>query len=605
MSAGNRIAALANFPLLSGACAIFLLFVFGGFGWPFDFNIFHDMETIKYHPAPFTLASLISKAGLLWLGIIFLSAIAASPHAQAGYNSWGGANTVYDRNFTDDWITFHPVPNAEYQANIEIAPVPQWGGGPTVYECFGWVDIPDIVNINTSNNNGAAPYIYLSVSVTQATGQSPMLLVSINILNTYGCSVSVTAASGVTVTSEQQFTSGRRYTLLLPLQDFQMQWGGYLWAWEQWQNPPASQAPVSSGDQAIPVMQPFTPAYYGGSGTGSFQYYIEGKTSWGTAPWTPAWGETGTYSFYIRKNGDSNYATAVAGPYALIVGIDPDWELFDKADDVDDDGVEDWYKVHDWSPDPSTVPLGVEFTQTQLWRQNRHTGIRCVASGPSSGQEIVFESYTIDDPKTKQATGTGTNFSITNESNILGPVAPGSTVTIRARVKFDDVAVPGISVTFAIFSGGGGNFVVNGSSVSSPVNVTTGSDGFASIQYKQPDEMDAETSITASAGTATIYISTKTSIPAPANLAASASYGYAFISWSHVPGSWQEYEIGRASDAWPYSYVPLAGGLWASSYTDDTSAIADGTLLTYRVRARTLGGKYSAWADVTVWAVNW
>lgn len=559
------------------------------------------MRTTQHRHA---LASLVSKSVPPRLGIIFLSAIAASPHVMGGFNSWGGPTTVYDRNFTDDWISFCPVPNAEYSASIEIAPFPQWGGGPNGYECMEWVDIPGIVNVFTSNNNGPAPSIYLSVSVTAAAGQPPMLYVIINITSTYGCSVSMTPAPGVTVTSDQQFTSARRYTLLLPLQDFQMQWGGYLWAYEQWQNPPATQSPVSSGDQAILVMQPFTPVYSGGSGTGAFQYYIEGKTSWGAAPWTPAWDETGIYSFYIRKNGDATHAAAIAGPYALVVGTDPDWEPFDEADDADGDGVGDWYMVHDWSPAPSTVPLGVEFTQIRLWRQNWSRGIRGATPGPASGQEIVFEYYTIDYAEPRPATGTGTSFSITNVSGNIDSVTPGGTATIRARVDLANVVAPDASVTFAIQSGGG-NFVLNGANASSPATVMADGDGFASIQYKHLSEMDASASITASAGTATISIATKTSIPAPTNLTAWASYGYAAISWSEVPGSWQEYEIERGGDAWPYSYIPLAGGLFDNFYNDDTSAIADGTPLTYRVRARTLGGKYSAWADVTVWAVNW
>ena len=102
----------------------------------------------------------------------------------------------------------------------------------------------------------------------------------------------------------------------------------------------ASQAAVSSSDATIQLGQSFVPAEVGGSGTGTWQFVIANYTNWnpgngysgtdtGTNPasdtpadyissWTPV--ATGTYQFYVAKNGDGNYAVSnFAGPYALIV----------------------------------------------------------------------------------------------------------------------------------------------------------------------------------------------------------------------------------------------------------------------------------------------
>ena len=103
---------------------------------------------------------------------------------------------------------------------------------------------------------------------------------------------------------------------------------------------PTAQAPVSSSDATIQLGQPFNPTYVGGSGTGSWQFVVSDYTNWNpgngytgtdigpdpsTDPfadyfltWTPS--ATGTYQFYIAKNGDSNYTVSnFAGPYNLTV----------------------------------------------------------------------------------------------------------------------------------------------------------------------------------------------------------------------------------------------------------------------------------------------
>lgn len=74
----------------------------------------------------------------------------------------------------------------------------------------------------------------------------------------------------------------------------------------------------------------FTPSYLGGSVPNAWQFCIVGYTNWnpgngnptGTevaAGWEPSWTPpvNGNYQFYIANNGNSNYETAIAGPYSL------------------------------------------------------------------------------------------------------------------------------------------------------------------------------------------------------------------------------------------------------------------------------------------------
>ena len=88
---------------------------------------------------------------------------------------------------------------------------------------------------------------------------------------------------------------------------------------------------VSSEPKTIYVNDAFQPTYYGGAGTGVWQFVVAGYTNWGgTQPgtiltsgatsvtWTPT--AAGTYYFYIQKLGDATYNTSPpAGPYALTV----------------------------------------------------------------------------------------------------------------------------------------------------------------------------------------------------------------------------------------------------------------------------------------------
>ena len=100
----------------------------------------------------------------------------------------------------------------------------------------------------------------------------------------------------------------------------------------------ASQPAVSSQNATITYGQSFTPTYFGGAGTGNWQFVISGYTNFspgvgqpaGTntpgigweSSWTPP--AAGTYTFYVANNGDSNYNTSnTAGPYTLTVIFTP------------------------------------------------------------------------------------------------------------------------------------------------------------------------------------------------------------------------------------------------------------------------------------------
>ena len=108
----------------------------------------------------------------------------------------------------------------------------------------------------------------------------------------------------------------------------------------------ANQAAVSSANATLPYYsQAFTPAYYGGSGSGSWQFAVAGYTNWTIAgdsnagtelypgnAWSPSWmpPAPGVYYFWVAKDGDGGYnPSAPAGLYALTVTPSPPAGYFD------------------------------------------------------------------------------------------------------------------------------------------------------------------------------------------------------------------------------------------------------------------------------------
>jgi hypothetical protein len=95
----------------------------------------------------------------------------------------------------------------------------------------------------------------------------------------------------------------------------------------------SNQAAISSQNVSLRYPQSFSPSFAGGSGSGAWQFCVGGYTNFnGTAgqpggtelssgQWVSSWTPpgTGTYSFWIAHNADSNYNTAIAGPYTLTV----------------------------------------------------------------------------------------------------------------------------------------------------------------------------------------------------------------------------------------------------------------------------------------------
>ncbi len=96
-------------------------------------------------------------------------------------------------------------------------------------------------------------------------------------------------------------------------------------------NPLSGQPAVSSAHATIGVGQTWTPAYYGGAGSGNWQFVVGGQSNWPTngatgsafptdaniqTSWIPP--TPGTYEFWVRKLGDATHAMSnQAGPYTL------------------------------------------------------------------------------------------------------------------------------------------------------------------------------------------------------------------------------------------------------------------------------------------------
>jgi hypothetical protein len=98
----------------------------------------------------------------------------------------------------------------------------------------------------------------------------------------------------------------------------------------------SNQAAASSANASIVYYsQSFSPVFNGGSGTGGWQFVVADYTNWTGAAdsntgtelypsnaWSSTWmpPSPGTYTFYVARDGDSNYnPSSIAGPYTLSV----------------------------------------------------------------------------------------------------------------------------------------------------------------------------------------------------------------------------------------------------------------------------------------------
>ena len=97
---------------------------------------------------------------------------------------------------------------------------------------------------------------------------------------------------------------------------------------------PLDQPAVGSNNASLTFGQAFLPEFFGGAGSGGWQFVVGGFTNWdggasantGTSQpgggWTPSWlpPETGSYPFWVVRDGDANYTpSSAAGPYTLSV----------------------------------------------------------------------------------------------------------------------------------------------------------------------------------------------------------------------------------------------------------------------------------------------
>ncbi|MGH7997743.1 MAG: putative Ig domain-containing protein [Opitutaceae bacterium] len=157
----------------------------------------------------------------------------------------------------------------------------------------------------------------------------------------------------------------------------------------------AAQAAVSSSSTSLTRDAVFAPTFSGGSGTGGWQFCVEGYTNWdagassytgtnlgpspGNSPqanWQPSWtanATPGNLTFYIARDEDANYSPAVSSPYTLTINGPVDGITWQTINGV---------TVGQGSPSysgvaghPASFSVTVKNTGTSTWSSNYYLGL--------------------------------------------------------------------------------------------------------------------------------------------------------------------------------------------------------------------------------------
>lgn len=245
----------------------------------------------------------------------------------------------------------------------------------------------------------------------------------------------------------------------------------------------SSQPAVGSADATLPFGEAFIPQFFGGAGTGGWQFCVSYYTNWdggassyagtnlGSSPgdspgavWVPSWTplSAGSYAFYVARDGGADYFSSnIAGPYALTVTPPP--------------------------PPPPSATLSASpasgaspLTTTLSWTSSQASAVTVTGTGICASSLSGSQVATLADPGTYTFTLTASGpggqtaqsavvvvaapqYTLSTSAVGNGSVTPGGTYPADAVVTV--AAAPG---TGAFFNGWTGGI----SSAANPLSVT-------------------------------------------------------------------------------------------------------------------------------------
>ncbi len=349
-----------------------------------------------------------------------------------------------------------------------------------------------------------------------------------------------------------------------------------------------AQSTVSSANTTITYGQAFTPPYYGGSGTGNWQFCIGGYTNWNPTPngpagtdipgvgystsWTPP--GAGTYSFYIAKCGDNTYATSnYSGWWTLTVNPAPQ------------PGV---------SSSNATINVGQSFSPSY-------------SGGAGSGNwQFVVGGYTNWSPSVNGSAGT--NIPGVGWSTSWTPGGPGNYSFYVAKCGDSNWQTSGnagpynltVNPYLTVNNGSGSGWYSAGGSASISANAPPPNQVFSSWSQSGPGSLGSSTS-----KSTTFTMGSGSSI---GNATVTANYRNVNFTWNPAPTSAavnSSYTIGVGSDCPgnPYMTLYKNGFYLSGSWTGTQASTSDASAGTASFQGRVSDSYYGVSAS-SDWSVN-
>jgi len=320
----------------------------------------------------------------------------------------------------------------------------------------------------------------------------------------------------------------------------------------------SDQPAVSSENAGLVLGQAFTPTYTGGAGSGGWQFAVAGSTGWdGSASnntgtqlsgsvWSPSWNPpaTGTYTFYVSRNGDDSYkSSGIAGPYTLTVYGTPSvaWISTPPAQVTPGTALQ-------WSAQASSPNVALGSIEL-------HFDLSTDGGNSWAGNAYHYASNSFSNVVTAGAPGTTYTLRATVNDGTLGSNGFGSaiyhSVLVAANVQnvnlspLDPTVTAGSPITLTA-SGGANGYVWGGSATGSGSSktLTFNTPGSYSVSVYSPtggayaQSNTASTTISVIAASQSVSVSPNTpSITAGQSVSFNASGGRNGYVWAGTAGS--------------------------------------------------------------------
>jgi hypothetical protein len=285
---------------------------------------------------------------------------------------------------------------------------------------------------------------------------------------------------------------------------------------------------VSSSPSSVTVGDSFTPSYYGGGGSGPWQFVVGGQTNWGgnqegtllspnntpSTSWSSS--QAGQWGFWIHKLGDNDYYDSdPSGPYDIVVNPPPD-----NSPPSMPDGLSAWSVATDsftfgWNASSDNVGVAAYEVACNGVSLGEQSGTSMTLTGLAAGTTYAMTTRARDAAYNWSAWSSALTVTTERQNQTISFGALANHLSTDPAFTVSATASSGLPVSFSIISGAA---TINGNTVS-----LTGGTGVVTVRALQSGNSvyaaatPVDQSFTVSQGSQTPVISAPSSISATLN----------------------------------------------------------------------------------------